>query len=113
MTLALDTQLDLLATKASPLKHPIPTSILTKGADWLTSYYRTVTFTAGHERRDVVGHLMFCRLLPTIGHERRDIGGHGAVRVKRRQNPNGASDTAAWLQGWGAGHRGGVHGRTG
>jgi hypothetical protein len=32
MTLALDTQLDLLATKAPPLEHPIPTSLLTKGA---------------------------------------------------------------------------------
>ena len=32
MPLALDTQLDLLATKAPPLKHPIPTSVLAKGA---------------------------------------------------------------------------------
>ena len=32
MTLALYAQLDLLATKVPPLKHPIPTSVLTKGA---------------------------------------------------------------------------------
>ncbi len=32
MTLALYTQLDLLATTAPPLKHPIPTSVLSKGA---------------------------------------------------------------------------------
>jgi hypothetical protein len=32
MTPALDTQLDLLASEAPPLKHQIPTSVLAQGA---------------------------------------------------------------------------------
>jgi hypothetical protein len=38
MTLALNTLLDLLATKAPPLKHRVPTSVLTGRTSELTSY---------------------------------------------------------------------------